>query len=138
MFIFSTPELTRNLFSSQTRNLCQLKTTVFLHWCLKCAVTLEKFQVILCKSPSLSKVHFIMWHQDTYASHHFCFIGRTLLTLMLMEQQVLYCFDDYRGHHRKGIAIYTASKVNLHLKKLWFHSTKCIFEHYRKVQTRKF
>ncbi len=30
LFIFSTPELIRNLW--------QLKTAVFLHWCLICAV----------------------------------------------------------------------------------------------------
>ncbi len=38
-----------------------------------------------------------------------------------MEQHVFfYYFDDYRGHHRKGIAIYTATKVNLHLKNFGF------------------
>jgi hypothetical protein len=37
---------------------------------------------------------------------------------LLMEQHVFYYFDDYRGHHRKGIAIYTATDVNLHLKTL--------------------
>ncbi len=39
-----------------------------------------------------------------------------------------YYFDDYTGHHRKGIAIYIATKVNLQ-KKLWFYSTECIFQH---------
>jgi hypothetical protein len=34
-----------------------------------------------------------------------------------MDQHVFYYFDDYRGHRRKGIPIYTATKVNLHLKK---------------------
>ncbi len=33
LFIFSTPELIRNLW--------QLKTAVFLHWCLICAVPLN-------------------------------------------------------------------------------------------------
>jgi hypothetical protein len=33
LFIYSTPELIRNLF--------QLKTAVFLHWCLICAVPLK-------------------------------------------------------------------------------------------------
>jgi hypothetical protein len=35
LFIFSTPELIRNLW--------QLKTVVFLHWCLICAVPLGYF-----------------------------------------------------------------------------------------------
>ncbi len=35
-----------------------------------------------------------------------------------MEQHGFYYFDDYRGHHRKGIAIYTATEVNLHKKSL--------------------
>ncbi len=39
---------------------------------------------------------------------------------------VFYYFNDYRGHHRKGIAILTATEVNWH-KKLWFHSTKMYF-----------
>ena len=30
-----------------------------------------------------------------------------------MEQHGFYYFDDYRGHHRKGIAIYNAANVNL-------------------------
>jgi hypothetical protein len=41
LFIFSTPELIRNLW--------QLKTAVFLHWCLICAVPqhnkLERFAI---------------------------------------------------------------------------------------------
>ncbi len=35
-----------------------------------------------------------------------------------MEQCVFYYFDHCRGHHRKGIAIYNATEVNLHLKTL--------------------
>jgi hypothetical protein len=31
-----------------------------------------------------------------------------------------YYFDDYKGHHRKGIAIYTATEVNLHKKYFGF------------------
>ncbi len=34
LLIFSTPELIRNLW--------QLKTAVFLHWCLICAVPFDK------------------------------------------------------------------------------------------------
>ncbi len=37
-----------------------------------------------------------------------------------MEQHVFYYFDDYRGHHRKGIAIYTATEINLHEKYIGF------------------
>jgi hypothetical protein len=39
LFSFSTPELIRNLW--------QLKTAVFLHWCLICAVPLNVFQFIM-------------------------------------------------------------------------------------------
>jgi hypothetical protein len=35
LFIFSTPEVIRNLW--------QLKTAVFLHWCLLCALPLFSF-----------------------------------------------------------------------------------------------
>ncbi len=33
-----------------------------------------------------------------------------------MEQHVFYYFNDYRGHHRKGIAIDAGTEVNLHKK----------------------
>ncbi len=46
----------------------------------------------------------------------------------LMEQHVFYYFDDYRGRHRKSIAIYTATEINLQ-KHLGFIQQKCIFEH---------
>jgi hypothetical protein len=42
-----------------------------------------------------------------------------------MEQHVFYYFNDYRGHHRKGVAIHTATEFNLDKK--WFHSTKMYF-----------
>jgi hypothetical protein len=52
-----------------------------------------------------------------------------------MEQHVFCIFIDYRGRHRKGVAIYDATLVNLQ-QKLWFHIKKeCIFEHYREFQT---
>jgi hypothetical protein len=35
-------------------------------------------------------------------------------------------FIDYRGHHRKGIAIYNATEGSLQ-QKIWFHSTKMCF-----------
>ncbi len=48
-----------------------------------------------------------------------------------------YIFIDYRGHHRKGVAIYNATSVNFQ-QKLWFHWTKrSILEHYRELQSRK-
>jgi hypothetical protein len=30
-----------------------------------------------------------------------------------MEQHVVCIFIDYRGHHRKGVAIYNATEINL-------------------------
>jgi hypothetical protein len=44
-----------------------------------------------------------------------------------MEQHFFYYFDEYRGHHRKGVAIYTATEVDVH-KKYGFIQQKCIFE----------
>jgi hypothetical protein len=38
LFIFSTPELIRHLW--------QLKTAIFLHWCLLCAVPLKLNEAI--------------------------------------------------------------------------------------------
>ncbi len=35
-------------------------------------------------------------------------------------------FIDYRGHHRKGVAIYNNNLVNLQ-QKPWFHRTKNVF-----------
>ncbi len=46
--------------------------------------------------------------------------------LGLMEQHIFCIFIDYRGHHRKGVAIYVATWVNLH-HKLWFHWTQNVF-----------
>jgi hypothetical protein len=43
-----------------------------------------------------------------------------------MEQHIFCLFIDYRGHHRKGVAIYNATYVNLQ-QKLWFHWTKNVF-----------
>jgi hypothetical protein len=44
----------------------------------------------------------------------------------IMEQRVFCIVIDYRGHHRKGAAIYNATWVNLP-QKLWFHWTKNVF-----------
>jgi hypothetical protein len=46
-----------------------------------------------------------------------------MVAVKLGHHVVFYYFYDYRGHHRKGIAI----EVNLQNKKLWFHSTKMCF-----------
>ncbi len=40
-----------------------------------------------------------------------------------MEKRI---FIDYSGHHRKGVAIYNAIKVNLQ-QHFWFHWTKNVF-----------
>ena len=57
--------------------------------------------------------------------------------LFQRNSMFFYYLIDYRGHHRKGTAIDTATEVKLHLKNFCFNQQKCIFEHYRKVQTRK-
>ncbi len=38
-----------------------------------------------------------------------------------MEQQIFYYFFHYRGHHSKGIAIYTATEENLHKSYEFIH-----------------
>ncbi len=43
-----------------------------------------------------------------------------------MGQHVFCIFIYYRGHHRKGTAIYDADEDNLQ-QKLWFHWTKNVF-----------
>jgi hypothetical protein len=43
-----------------------------------------------------------------------------------MEQHVYYILIDYRGCHRKGVAIYNTISVNLQ-QKPWFHLTKNVF-----------
>ncbi len=54
-----------------------------------------------------------------------------------MEQRIFCIFINYRGNHRKGVAIYEANSVNLQSKP-WFHWTKIIFnEYYRELQTIK-
>ncbi len=45
-------------------------------------------------------------------------------------------FIDYRGYHRKGVAIVNADRVDFQPKP-WFQQKKSIFEHYREVQTIK-
>jgi hypothetical protein len=55
LFIFSTPELIRNLW--------QLKTAVVLHWCLKRVVPFKATSDFLVKiTPSLANVAIIFWH----------------------------------------------------------------------------
>ena len=54
-----------------------------------------------------------------------------------MEQHVFFILIDYRGHHRKGVAIYNAIYVHLQQKNLVLLNKKCIFEHHRATQTRK-
>ncbi len=43
-----------------------------------------------------------------------------------MEHLVFCFFIDYRGHRRKGVAIYNAARVNLQ-PKTWFHQTNYVF-----------
>jgi hypothetical protein len=45
---------------------------------------------------------------------------KTMHNTAVMEQHVFVVFIDYRGHHRKGVAILNATQVNLK-QKLWFH-----------------
>jgi hypothetical protein len=55
LFIFSTPELIRNLW--------QLKTAVFLHWCLLRGVPLPKICAGFCKTPHYLKILITTAHQ---------------------------------------------------------------------------
>ncbi len=51
-----------------------------------------------------------------------------------MEQHIFCILIDYRGRHRKGVAIYNATYVNLQ-QKPWFHCKENVFfEHFRQVQ----
>jgi len=43
-----------------------------------------------------------------------------------MEQHVFWILNYYRGHHRKGVAIYNATEINLR-QKPWFHLTNAVF-----------
>jgi hypothetical protein len=54
-----------------------------------------------------------------------------------MEQHIFCIFIDYRGHHRKGIAIYNATLSHFTAETLVSSNKKCIFEHYREFQARK-
>jgi hypothetical protein len=54
-----------------------------------------------------------------------------------MEQHILCIFIDYRGHHRKGIAIYNATLSHFTTETLVSWNKECIFEHYREFQARK-
>ena len=49
-----------------------------------------------------------------------------------MEQLFKKVFIDYRGRHRKGIAIYDAIEDNFYNKKFVFTEQKCIFGHCKK------
>ncbi len=51
---------------------------------------------------------------------------RNKMKLAAKLQWNIIFFIDYRGCHRKGIAIYNATEGNLQQKK-WFHSTKNVF-----------
>ncbi len=53
-----------------------------------------------------------------------------------MEQHFFYYFDEYRGHHRKGVAIYTTTEVNVH-KKYGSIEQKCIFWRLKKSSSKK-
>jgi hypothetical protein len=58
-------------------------------------------------------------------------INKVSLSFVL---QTFFCiFIDYRGHCRKGVAIFNADYVNFQPKP----AKKCIFEHHREVQTIK-
>jgi hypothetical protein len=43
-----------------------------------------------------------------------------------MEQLVFYYLIVYRGHHRKGVVIYTDTEVSIH-QKLWFQQRRMYF-----------
>jgi hypothetical protein len=53
-----------------------------------------------------------------------------------MEQHV-FNFIHHRGHHRKGVTIYSATEVNLQPKTLVSLNRKCSFEHYKVVKAIK-
>ncbi len=74
-----------------------------------------------------------------------CMISLIMQSLLVIQKRFTvfngtahFCiFIDYRGHHRKGVAIYSATLVNLQ-QKLWFHWTQIVlFEHNREIQARK-
>jgi hypothetical protein len=44
-----------------------------------------------------------------------------------MEQHILCIFIDYRGHHRKGVAIYNAHFKPYYNRDFRFHGTKNVF-----------
>ncbi len=50
--------------------------------------------------------------------------------------ELLCIFIDYRGHHRKGIAICNDNKANLQQNTL-VSLNKNVFDHYSEVQTLK-
>jgi hypothetical protein len=51
---------------------------------------------------------------------------------------VFFCiFIDYRGHHRKGVAIYKPLESTVAAETLVSLNKKCIFEHHREFQARK-
>jgi hypothetical protein len=43
-----------------------------------------------------------------------------------MAKLVCCIFIEYRGHHRKGVAIYNANEINLQPKP-WFHLANDVF-----------
>jgi hypothetical protein len=43
-----------------------------------------------------------------------------------MEQHILWILFDYRGRHRKDVAVYNATYINLQ-QKPWFHWMKNAF-----------
>ncbi len=53
-----------------------------------------------------------------------------------MGQHNFCIFIDYRGHHRKGVAICNATQVNLQ-QNLWFCWTKNVFLNPTEFQARK-
>ncbi len=53
-----------------------------------------------------------------------------------MEQCVFCIFIDYRGHHRKYVAVYNADWVNLQ-QKLWFQWIKMYFWKLKIVSSKK-
>ncbi len=75
LFIFSMPELIRHLW--------QLKTVVFLHWCIICTLVLYITATVVLLD--------LVYSGDA--------------TTNIMGQRVFCIFIDYRGHHRKGVAI---------------------------------
>ncbi len=79
----------------------------------------------------------IIFCQKNDKKHRHQYIKSMLPTSPQWNSTFVYYFIVYRGRHIKGITIYTATEASLQ-KMVGFNQQKCIFEYYRKVQTRVF